>query len=154
MSRSGRWLLGVCLVAILATSTPLPPAWGQNGRVTREEVEKAIRDAIKFLQREQRNDGSWPDADNRAHAGTTALVTLALLNAGERPNEPHVAKALANLEQFTASDLGRTYTVALQSMVFAAADPERYKVRLVSNVAWLEKAQLRPGDRHEWPPFR
>ena len=52
-------------------------------------------------------------------------------------------EALEYLQQFPATDLDRTYTVALQTMVFAAADPEKYRVRINGNVTWLERAQHR-----------
>jgi hypothetical protein len=119
--------------------------------VTREEVEQAIKDAIRFIKSQQRPDGSWLDADQRIEVGTTALATLALLTAGLPPSDPSVARALEHLNRYDAAALGKTYSVALQTMAFAAADPERYKVQLARNVKWLEDAQIKPGDRHLWP---
>ena len=49
--------------------------------VTRDEVERAIRDGVRYLKQEQRPDGSWPDVHGDARTGTTSLVTLALLTA-------------------------------------------------------------------------
>ena len=131
-----------------ATFTVVPSA---NAEVTREQVERAIRDGVLFLKREQRPDGSWSEVDGRSLNGTTSLVTLALLTAGELPSEPHVDRALEYIAGFTARDLDRTYSVALQTMVFAAADPDRYKVRIAANVFWLENAQIKPGDRQPYP---
>jgi hypothetical protein len=137
----GLLILGIALSPSLAL-----------GAVTREEVEQAIRGGVSFLKSQQDpNTGAWPDADLRAHEGTSALATLALLTAGEPATEAHVAKALSHLEQFTATALGRTYSVALQTMVFSAADPVRYKVHIANNVAWLERAQIKPGDGNSWP---
>jgi hypothetical protein len=136
------------LVLILMLVAPALPARGQ---VTREEVEKAIREGIRYLKEEQQADGSWADyRGGEMPTGTTSLVTLALLTAGEPADEPHVARALEYLRQFTAEQLDRTYTVALQTMVFAAADPQRYRVLISGNVRWLERAQHQPGDR-PWP---
>ena len=39
----------------------------------------------------------------------------------------------------------------MQTQVFAAAEPDRDRLRIVANVEWLEKAQIRPGDRVAWP---
>jgi hypothetical protein len=148
MIRTARLAVVVPLVVATLTLALASPALGA---VTRQEVERAIRDGVRFLIRQQRDDGSWADADPRAQTGTTSLVTLALLTAGESPKSPAVAKALEFLQKYSAEELHRTYSVALQTMVYAAADPERYKVQIADNVAWLEKAQLRRGDHFDWP---
>src|SRR3954467_6751699 len=112
--RFGRMLVPILLLAV--------PVLSARGQVTREEVEKAIRDGVRYLKEEQKADGSWADyRGGEMPTGTTSLVTLALLTAGEPADEPHVARALEYLRQFTAEQLDRTYTVALQTMVFAAA---------------------------------
>ncbi len=53
------------------------------------------------------------------------MVTLALLTAGERPDSPTIKKALDYLRGFGPNDLHSTYAIALQTMVFAAADPAK-----------------------------
>lgn len=138
------------LLGLLAILVALP-ARTANADVTAKQVEDAIRGGVRFLIRQQQADGSWPDVDSRAHTGTTSLVLLALLTAGEKPGSPAIDRGLRYLEQFTANDLGRTYAVALQTMVFAAADPGKYRLRLAANVEWLERAQIKQGDRSEWP---
>ncbi|MFO0891845.1 MAG: prenyltransferase/squalene oxidase repeat-containing protein [Isosphaeraceae bacterium] len=115
--------------------------------MTREEVERAIRDGIRYLKQAQREDGSWEEMNMQARTGTTSLITLALLTAGEKPEEPHIRKALEHLRRFGPEDLRSTYAIALQTMVFAAADPERDQLRIAANVSWLEGAQLKPGSR-------
>src|SRR3954452_8162924 len=118
MSRTNaKRMVAVVALALGVVATPREPA---RGAVTRAEVERAIKDGVRFLVRKQRDDGSWPDADNRASTGTTSLITLALLTAGEKPDSPAVSKALGYLQQFTAEELRRTYSVALQTMFFAA----------------------------------
>ena len=155
MRGSRRWSIALApfLVAVgLGSLVTIPSA---RGDVTREEVETAIRDGVRYLIRQQGKDGSWPDAEPRAETGTTSLVMLALLTAGEKPGSPHIDRGLRYLEGFTANDLGRTYSVALQSMVFAAVfntNPARYRVPLARNVEWLERAQIKPGDHNpNWP---
>jgi Domain of unknown function (DUF4159)/A-macroglobulin TED domain len=118
--------------------------------VTSEEVEQAIRSGVKFLIERQRVDGSWPDAAANAPTGTTSLVTLALLTAGEPTDSPVIQKALTFLRTHSAKQLNSTYSVGLQTMVYAAAEPETDRPRIVANVDWLERTQHR--DRREfWP---
>jgi hypothetical protein len=119
--------------------------------VTAEEVERAIRDGVRYLKSTQRPDGSWADVETEAKTGTTSLVTLALLTAGEKSDTPHMRKALEYLRGFGPNDLKSTYAVALQTMVFAAAEPERDQLRMANNVSWLERAQIKPGDPVFWP---
>jgi hypothetical protein len=135
----------VALLGLLLLPAPSPAA------VTREEVERAIKDGIRFVKSQQNPDGAWEDFDHRAQGGTTALATLALLTAGVPPTDPAVARALDFLNRFDAAALGKTYTVALQTMVFAQADPVKYKVQITRNVFWLERAQIKPNERVPWP---
>src|SRR5208337_545518 len=127
------------LLAILAAGVP------SHGAVTREDVERAIRDGLRYLKQEQRADGSWDEVSQPAKTGTTSLVTLALLTAGEKPDSPSIRKALAHLRRFGPEDLRSTYAIALQTMVFAAVGPDpRDMVRIAENVSWLESAQIKP----------
>src|SRR5262249_8523465 len=41
-----------------------------QGAVTREDVERAIRDGMRFLKQEQLADGSWADTNPQAKTGT------------------------------------------------------------------------------------
>src|SRR3954447_19807864 len=88
--------------------------------VTREEVERAIREGVRFLKQEQRADGSWLDVHGDSRTGTTSLVTLALLTAGEPHDSPVVKSAVDYLRHSGPDQLGSTYAIALQTMVFAA----------------------------------
>jgi hypothetical protein len=137
-------LLGL---AGLGPSIPMNPA---AAAVTREEVERAIHDGVRFLQRQQRADGSWAEVGPEAGPGTTALVTLALITAGESPHSPAVARAVDLLSRFGPDDMGSVYAVSLQTMVLAAARPDD-QVKIAANVRWLEDAQIKPGDRVPWP---
>jgi len=116
-----------------------------------EQVERAIREGVKFLKAHQRPDGSWPDIEADSKTGGTSLVTLALLTAGEKPDSPAVSKALEYLRGFGPFELRSTYAISLQTQVFAAAEPYRDQLRIVANVDWLERAQIRPGDPQPWP---
>jgi len=142
---------GVMVLSVIAAMIAGIVPRSVRADVTQEDVEQAIRDAIRFLKSEQQPNGSWPEFDGTNATGTTSLATLALLTAGVPTNDPNVARALKYLEQYSAVDLDRTYTVSLQTMVFAAADPERYKLSLLGNVAWLERAQVTEPQRGTWP---
>jgi serine/threonine protein kinase len=116
-----------------------------------EQVDRSIRDGVRFLEAQQLPDGSWEDANKQAVTGTTSLVMLALLSAGEKPDSRPVRKALGFLRRFGPEQLNSTYAIALQTMVFAAAEPERDTLRIAANVIWLQAAQLREGDPVPWP---
>ena len=139
------WVTLILIVAVLNFQKPSVAA------VTREEVERAIREGVRFLIKEQRDDGSWADVENDARTGVTSMVTLALLTAGEKPESKAVRDALDFLRGFTPSDLRSTYAISLQTMVYAAADPAKDLVRIAANVEWLQEAQIKPGDPQYWP---
>jgi hypothetical protein len=137
--------LVVLFGALTAGSVSCPAA------VTREEVDKAIHDAVRFLKSNQRDDGSWTDIELEARTGMTSLVTLALMTAGETADSPTVKKALEYLRHFGPAELRSTYAISLQTMVYAAAEPERDQLRIAANVRWLEQAQIKPNDPVFWP---
>ena len=152
MATQGRKLRPCWAIAVFAVGLGfsfLVPSVGRAD-VTAKQVEDAIRAGVRFLVRQQKPDGSWPDIDHQAHTGTSSLVMLALLTAGEKTGSAPIDRGLRYLEEFSANDLGRTYSVALQTMVLAAADPAKYRLRLATNVEWLERAQIKQGDRNEW----
>ena len=122
------------------------PSFEARAAVTREDVERAIRDGVRFLQKNQRDDGSWEDISQQHKTGTTSLITLALLTAGEKPDSIAIRKAVLYLRRFPPEVINSTYAIALQTMVFAAAEPERDQLRIAANVSWLESAQLKAAD--------
>jgi hypothetical protein len=142
-------LIGVVVVSTALGFSVAPGA--ARGAVTSAEVERAIRDGVRYLKERQRADGSWIDADGRARTGTTSLVALALLTAGEKPDSPEIQRALQFLRGFEPGQLNSTYAISLQTMVFAAAEPERDQARIAANVDWLERAQIKLNDRMLWP---
>ena len=78
------------------------PSGRSGAGVTREEVERAIRDGVRFLKSQQRDDGSWPDVEGDARSGTTSLVTLALLTAGETADSPTIRQVAGPAPQAPA----------------------------------------------------
>lgn len=147
MALRGRRYAPLVAAALVWSSWSRPA----TAAVTTAQVENAIKGGVRFLKEAQRPDGSWFDADSEAHTGTTSLVVLSLLTAGEPVNSPVVSRALAYLRNFSPEQLRSTYAVSLQTMVFCAATPERDQLKIAANVAWLERTQIKPGDRVRWP---
>ena len=148
---SGASVRSAIPVLIILAATATVAGRPASAGVTAEEVERAIRNGVHYLKQQQRADGSWPDIEGDTQTGTTSLVTLALLNAGEKPDSPTIRKALELLRSRRPEDLRSTYAIGLQTMVYAAASPEQDKVRIAANVEWLERAQIKPADPVYWP---
>ncbi|MBA4016692.1 MAG: prenyltransferase [Pirellula sp.] len=110
-----------------------------QAEVTAEQVRRSIDDAVGFLERQQKPDGSWEDYLNYP-GGTTALCTLSLLTAGVEVGDPVIQKALAYLRTL---DPKLNYVVSLQTMVLAAAEPQKDLALIVRNVKLLESRQHR-----------
>jgi hypothetical protein len=109
--------------------------------VTPESVQSAIDRSVGFLLNGQREDGGWADYPDYP-GGVTSLVVLALLNAGLPPDHPKVASGLNYSRQRVPN---KTYSVALQTMAFCAADPAKYAPEIQRNTEWLAQAQARDG---------
>src|SRR5262249_49812421 len=69
----------------------------------------------------------------------------------ERVDSPAIQNSLGFLREYNPEQLRNTYAIGLQTMVFAAAEPERDRLRILANADWLQQAQLKPGDRMPWP---
>lgn len=116
-------------------------AFGQG--MTPELVREAIQRGVSYLKNVQNPDGSWGDWPLQPGA-RTSLATLALLNAGVKPSDPAIQKALANLRKLR---IDSTYAVSLQTMVLCQAEPLRDLALIRDNVAILLKIQKKDGPR-------
>ncbi len=112
-----------------------------RAEITPQKVRESISRAVSFLKKQQKNDGSWMGRPGQP-GGVTALCTLALLEAGVKPSDPHIQQALRYLEKLKPE---RTYARALQTMVFCKAAPKQYMLRIKENVLWLESKQVSSG---------
>ena len=115
--------------------------------VTAAQVRKSIDRASKFLLSKQNDDGNWTDiGDPRYRGGTTSLVALALLNAGESPRTEEMQRAINQLIEIPDDRLS-TYVASLRLMVLAAADPkgQTYKPEIQRDVDWLISGQISTG---------
>jgi len=144
-SRFAFFIASLTIVAALVVSAPC------RAGISREEVERSIREGVRYLKEQQNKDGSWNDLDEKTRTGMTSLVTLALLTAGEKPGSPEMHRALEFLRKYGPEDLGSTYAIGLQTMVYAAAQPDLDQLRIAANVNWLEHAQIQNNDRVPWP---
>jgi hypothetical protein len=113
-----------------------PPAKAEEELV--EKVRKSIDQAVNYLKSEQNKRGTWEDVLVGVFAdlegGQTALVTLALLNAGVKPEDPTLEKALEFLRKLEPK---KTYVVALQNMAFAEARQAKDLPLIKRNADWL-----------------
>jgi len=101
----------------------------------------AVEAAVTWLGNAQQADGRWPDT--RAYeGGTTALATLALLNAAVPPRDGPMQRAI---EAVANIPLRQTYVVSLKIQALAAADPVRYHDEIKAAAEWLIDAQLGNG---------
>ena len=118
-----------------------------RAEITPAAVNNAIDRGVAFLRRQQKG-GRWPTFANYP-GGVTALSTLALLNAGVPPDDPAIRSALAQLRKL--GEPTKTYTTALQTMVFCAAEPKKDRLLIRRNVRWLERIQWnKEGLRGGW----
>ncbi|QDV21839.1 DUF4159 domain-containing protein [Aureliella helgolandensis] len=139
-----RWNLPPRLIAaVLAILAifPIAPTTAVAQRSNSQIVEDSIQLAVKYLLINQLEDGGWAEI-NRYNSGVTGLVTLALLNSGLAPEHPQIARALLHLKD---REPDMVYTVSLQTMVFCAANPNRYATQIQHNAQWLFDAQLSNG---------
>ena len=134
-----RWIAwGLALGLAAALGPGVRPVAAQN--VSAEDVERSIRAGVAFLLKAQRPNGTWG-----TKVGESALVTLALLTAGESPQSAPVKAGLDALRKARIDPQYETYTVALITMAFAAADPIQYRDDIARFAEWLERGQTRAG---------
>lgn len=127
-----------CLAYLLLPTSAL-------AQITAEDARQSIEQAVTFLKREQRADGTWPDWPGHT-GGVTALCTLALLNAGVPPDDPHIQPAINYLRGLKPGPTSTTYATALQTMALCAAQPNRDLPLIRQCANWFETTQLNAGD--------
>ncbi len=128
------------LVRVVTMLLVTPLAAPVFADITDREVQQAIERGVEFLKTQQdKIRGNWPEHPGQP-GGLTALCTLALLNAGVGPDDPAVARALDYLRSFARPEM--TYSVALRTMVFCQAEPEKDLLIIRQNVKWLESKQI------------
>lgn len=129
------WNRGLLLACALAMSAG--PARAQQP----EDVVRAINRGVDFIKSKQRGDGRWEEFPG-APGGIDALATLALLSCDVPVDNPKIQAALKYLRQVPPEN---TYVTALQTMVFATADPKRDFALIKRNANWLIETRLPDG---------
>lgn len=104
-----------------------------------EHVHAAIRALVQELYDRKHPDRMWEPAQGRGDGsqfqvgGYTALVTLALLYAGESYQNPVLAEVIEHLKE---DELEGTYAVAVRAAVWAVLPP-RFQEQLEQDAQWL-----------------
>ena len=126
------------LAAIQLVSAPV--AFSAADELQPEQISNAIEQAKKWLIRQQSPNGTWKSAmrTDETVVGATALVVLALANAGVDADKPAMKKAITWLREQTPTD---TYSVSLQTQALAMVSPKQDLAILERNTRWLEDHQ-------------
>ena len=117
-----------------------------------KKLDTARAKAVKFLKDKQDKEGSWEetvlDDLTGLKGGETALVALALLEAGVPANDPTVVKTVDYLLKLEPK---YTYVVSLQTQVLARADAKKHAKVIQANADWLlEKAIKKEKKLQGW----
>ena len=131
-------LVAAALLAgvMLGVSTPILRA-----DISPQEVRESISKAVAYLKQQQHNGGSWNEFPGHP-GGVTALCTLALLNSGVEPDDPHIQKALQYLRKMQPK---ATYVAALSTMVLCKAGYATDRGLIGRHVGWLQATQVQDG---------
>ena len=143
-SKITRIFFGLVMLAIIG-QTGLRSGLAQVAKeaLTADKVRKAIKRGVDNLKKSQKSDGTWSGALGY-EGGSTALIALALLNAGEKPDSPQIQKSIKIIQAIPRS---KTYEVSLRVMALSAADPtgQRYRATIQGDIEWLLKGQTPEG---------
>ena len=113
------------------------------------DVDRAIRKATKFLISRQHASGYWAVENEREEfvIGTTALVALSLLSAGESHQSPPLVKAVKFLKASHTEKSSRgVYSVALRAAVYAQLPSAAAGAELKRDLVWLQRAMVDAGE--------
>jgi hypothetical protein len=135
----------VLFLALLMCWLVAPVCADEAADITAEQVRTAIDKGVKFLKSQQkvseRGEGYWSEHAGEP-GGLTALCTLSLINAGVPVDDVVIQRALRYLRSARFNKPRRTYSTSLRTMVFCAAEPDRDRVQIRANVAWLQSIQV------------
>ncbi|MCY2925504.1 MAG: DUF4159 domain-containing protein, partial [Planctomycetota bacterium] len=142
----------VIVAGVLAATTllGLAPARAEELTFDDEKVADAIERAKTFLLAAQLPNGSW--SKEKLHdVGITAMCTYALLEAGVKPTQEDVKKALTWL---TEQNCTYTYSLALRCQAYLSAERHgsrgAYKAFLKKDAELLAHSGLVNGGRYSY----
>ncbi len=164
MGRASRLMLlamGSCLL-LLAEGVTARPEKPARRHATPEQIDAAIRRAIDFLYAEQTPEGTWElqptkqqggsgeDVKSVQWGGRTALVTYALLSAGESPSDPRLQRGIEFLKKANAQGtMAGYYALGLRAQVWLYLPPTAETRKLVErDAALLLQGVGRAGDEN------
>lgn len=153
-----RLLVSIAIAAPFASGraeAAFPP---DASSITAEDLDRAIDALATGLLEAKDPRRLWeprkvPADEAKQTSGWTAIVLLALIEAGISPQDPRIADAVDTLA--TAS-LDGTYAVSVRAMVWASL-PERHRRRLEADASWLLSgfsAESRGWDYRQQPQSR
>jgi hypothetical protein len=134
-------LTGILLISSLATMPVGVRGDQKSSEPLVDRVQRAIKLGIELLREKEHGSGDWETAEMgsvRNPGGYTSLALLALLNAGVKPDDPIIERALKYLRTVEPQ---QTYVVGLQTMVFAELGRNEDRQRIERNVKWLIDAR-------------
>ena len=144
-------MTALILAAAAALAAPVPADKGKADAEFAKKVDTARAKAIMYLKKKQNKDGNWEGDINPVAGltgGSTALATLALLEAGVPINDPAITKALEYLRKLEPS---KTYVVSLQIQVLARTKEKKDLPQIQTLADWLIKQRIvKDGKLQGW----
>lgn len=99
------------LLVFLVYPSPSIPLTAQTSPDQQQNVNRAIKNGLRYLRRNQRRNGTWNMKHGNSYpAGETALTLLALLESGANPKHSSIRKALDFLTSYSPR---KTYSVSI-----------------------------------------
>lgn len=145
------------LVMVLATSRAQASVEAYaKGPVTNPQIDEALKRGIEFLWSKQKPDGRWEEIATRTseahdhHAGNgdtfggfTSLCVYALLEAGVKPTDPRIERAVQFLKR---ADAFGAYAIGMRLQVWLRLPqtPE-IKQHMQADATRLVKSMIREG---------
>jgi squalene-hopene/tetraprenyl-beta-curcumene cyclase len=136
-----------------------PPAETEHfDQAQLETAQKLINDGLKYLLRQQRDDGGWSFASGQpSHPALTGLALKALVQHPDFTHEsPQIRKGYELMLSYQQDDGGfydadapsrQNYTTAVAVMALAAADNPAWQDNLDKGVEYLKSLQIVPGSK-------
>jgi hypothetical protein len=145
------WIL-ILLLPMLASAQDSEDSPPQKAPVDvsaplHRQIDASISRGVKYLSKRQDKDGSWGEGGNDYKVGTTALVSLALLNCGESHQSPALANAIKFLKKTKVEGIHQTYAYSLRAAFYSQLPEPVRKTELPADMRWLISVAIQKGDR-------
>ena len=117
-----------------------------------KQVERAIREGVRFPEGAAASHGSWSDVENEAKTGTTSLITLALLDCRREPGLAHDSQGARLPARFRHPTSCTAHTPS-RCKRWSSPRPSPSAIScgsLTMSVGWNEPRSS-PGDPVNWP---